>query len=129
MNSSKQHQLFSLYNTILFTEVQAFSVLAFAYMWRSINILTKFDYTNEMAIDMNDSRNRISDYTRLFKKEMKIASNFIRRCDPFEDHEKGLKNFIINIYLYFIEIYNILGKILFIQVKHMMRLIIFGILL
>ncbi|KAF7996493.1 hypothetical protein HCN44_002125 [Aphidius gifuensis] len=89
MKTSKQHQLYSLYNTILFTEVQAFSVLAFSYMWRSINILTKFDYTNEMAIDMSDSRNRIIDFTRLFKKEMKIASNFIRRCDPLEDHKKG----------------------------------------
>ncbi|XP_044015475.1 uncharacterized protein LOC122857397 [Aphidius gifuensis] len=84
---SQQHKLYSFYNTILFAEVQSFGILAFSYMWRSIN--NKFDYIDEMMTDMSESKNRIGIYTESIKNEITRTSNFIRRCDPLKNHEKG----------------------------------------
>ncbi|XP_044004241.1 uncharacterized protein LOC122849558 [Aphidius gifuensis] len=87
MNITQQHDLYSLYNDIIFREIQVFAILAFSYTWRSMHV--SFDYTDEMTVEMDESKNRIIEYTELFKYQMKSATNIIRRCDPLGKQEKG----------------------------------------
>ncbi|XP_044005622.1 uncharacterized protein LOC122850557 [Aphidius gifuensis] len=87
MNITQQHDLYSLYNDIIFREIQVFAILAFSYTWRSMHV--SFDYTDEMIVEMDETKKRIIEYTKLFKNKMIVATNFIRRCDPLGKQEKG----------------------------------------
>ncbi|XP_044020434.1 uncharacterized protein LOC122860604 [Aphidius gifuensis] len=83
------HELFSLYKQIIYTEVQSMAAMAFAYMWRNENDKA-INELNEVKMERIKS---IIEYTSLFKNKMKIARNFIRRC---EANYKGNKNMIGN---------------------------------
>ncbi|XP_044004235.1 uncharacterized protein LOC122849557 isoform X2 [Aphidius gifuensis] len=84
---TQQHELYSFYNDIISLEIQVCGILAFSYTWRSINV--PFNYTDEMIVEMDESKNRIKEYTNLFKNKMKKATNIIRPCDPSEKRVKG----------------------------------------
>lgn len=85
-NITPHYQLFSFYKQIIYAEVQGMAAIAFAYVWRAKHN----SYTHELEEVRYERIKNIIEYTRLFKNKMKLAKNFIRRCDGVNKENKNI---------------------------------------
>ncbi|XP_011313503.1 uncharacterized protein [Fopius arisanus] len=85
--SSHQQVIYQIYYTVALTELRGFVMAAYAYGLRPR--FEKGKFVGEVSGIEARFTLRTRDYLLATKEAMKIAANFIRRCDPKGGHKKG----------------------------------------